>query len=251
MKNKILINLAGIAMILAVNSCKKTNVYLASGGSSLTIVNALVSGSALVGNFNYNVPLHYYRTAQQIANYNSLEFGNYSGDVQLALSQITDTTHTVFKGIVSLPKNTIQTLFITGTVAAPESFQTTDKPLYHAPADSTAGIRFVNLSPGSNPVSVDIIGNANGSEVTSLAYKNVTAFKNYAATYNIASYIFEFRDAASGALLGTYTLNGVNNGTGKNTSTNLVRWKNITIALKGSPGGTGTAAQGTFLINNY
>jgi hypothetical protein len=246
MKNKILIYLAEMAMILAVVSCKKTDVNLPSGGSSLTIVNALVGSSALVGNFNYNVSLKYYQSAQQISYAAAFEFGNYSGNVPLALSQITDTTHTVFKQVVSLPKNTINSLFITGTLTAPDNFQTTDNPPYHAPADSTVGIRFVNLSSGSDPVSVDIKGGANGSEVANLAYKNVTAFKNYAATYKIASYIFEFRDVASGTLLASYTLSGVNNGDGTNTTTNTVRWKNITIALNGIPG-----TQGTFRINNY
>ena len=233
-------------MIMFVTSCKKNNVDLPSGGSSLTIVNALVGSSSLVTNFNYNVPLKYYRTAQQISYGAGFEFGNYSGDISLALSQINDTTNTVFKNVISLHKNTVNTLFITGTLASPDSFQTTDNPPYHAPTDSTAGIRFVNLSPGSNPISVDIKGNIAGSEVASLAYKNVSAFKNYAATSNIASYVFEFRDVASGTLLASYTLSGVNNGDGTNTSTNIVRWKNITVALRGIPG-----AQGTFRINNY
>jgi len=41
----------------------------------------------------------------------------------------------------------------------------------HASTDSVAGIRFVNLSPVTSPVSVDIKGLSNGSEVTSLPYK--------------------------------------------------------------------------------
>jgi hypothetical protein len=246
MKNKFLYFIAGSLMISSFISCKKNNVDLPSGGSSLTIVNALVGSSSLVPNFNDNAPLLYYSTAQQISYASAYEFGNYSGNIQLALSDITDTTHTVFKQMVSLPKNTISSLYITGTLAAPEGFQTTDHPPYHAPSDSTVGIRFVNLSPGSSPVSVNLQGGASGAEVTSLAYKNVTAFKNYAATYKIASYVFEFRDVATGILLASYTLNGVNYGDNGDQNQNNVRWKNITIALNGVPG-----SQGTFQINNY
>lgn len=238
--------MAGLLLIVTVMSCKKTNVDLPSGGSSLTIVNALVGSSPLVPNFNYNVALRYYSRGQQIGYGSSFEFGNQSGELPLSLAQISDTVNTVFKSVVNLPKNTISSLFITGTLTTPESFQTTDNPPYHAPADSTVGIRFVNLSPGSSPVSVNIQGAANGSEVTTLAYKGITAFKNYAATYNIGSYTFEFRDVATGTLLASYKLSGVNNGDGKNTSQNTVRWKNITVALRGLPG-----SQGTFRINNY
>ncbi|MCR8556962.1 DUF4397 domain-containing protein [Mucilaginibacter sp. BJC16-A38] len=246
MKTKLLYLMLISSMILWAPSCKKNDVQLPSGGSSITIVNALVGSSSLVANFNYNVQLKYYATAQQISYASAFEFGYYSGNLPLALSDLTDTTHDVFKQIVPLPKNTIGSLYITGTLAAPESFQSTDHPPYHAPADSTVGIRFVNLSPGSSPVSVNIQGAANGSEVTTLAYKNITAFKNYAATYNISSYTFEFRDVATGTLLTTYTLSGVNNGDNGDQNQNNVRWKNITIALSGLPG-----SQGTFQINNY
>jgi hypothetical protein len=246
MKSRFLYFIAGTLMIISVTSCKKNNVGLPSGGSSLTIVNALVGSSSLVPNFNYNVPLQYYSGAQQIGYASAVEFGYHSGNVPLALSDITDTTHTVFKQVVPLSNNTVSSLYITGTMTAPESFQTTDHPPYHAPADSTVGIRFVNLSPGSNPVSVDIQGGANGSEVTTLAYKSITAFKNYAATYNISSYTFEFRDVTTGALLASYTLSGVNYGDNGDQNQNNVRWKNITIALSGVPG-----AQGTFQVNNF
>jgi hypothetical protein len=101
------------------------------------------------------------------------------------------------------------------------------------------GIRFVNLSPGSAPVSVDIQGGANGSEAASLPYKSITAFKDYPATPAVSAYTFEFRDLASGALLASYRVNST-------------PYLNYTIALEGIPGvGTGATAQAAYLINNY
>lgn len=245
MKHTYLFQIIGLMTFLAFASCKKDTSDLPSGGTSLTIVDALVGSNNLVTNFDYNQQLSYYSIAAQISFGSAMEFSGYSGNVPLSLSQITDTSQTVYKQMVDIQKNTINSLFITGTVESPVSFLTVDHPPYHAASDSTVGVRFVNLSPGSSPVTVDIQGNT-GLAVQSLAYKNVTDFKDYAATGKISSYVFEFRDASSAQLLTTYTLRGVNNGSNGNTSTNTVRWKNITIAIDGLPG-----SQHTFLIKNY
>ena len=245
MKKKISIYFTGALFVLNSLSCTKDN-NSPIGTSSLTIVNSIVGSSALVTNFASNLPLQYYNTSQRISSNSYVEFGEYSGNIALSLSQISDTTHTVYNGTISLPINTIHTLFLTGTVASPDSFFSTDSPVYHAATDSAVSIRFVNISSGSNPVSVNIRGNAAGSEVTSLNYKGITAFKSYTANSTVASYIFEFRDAGTGALLASYTMSGVNNGTGKNTSTNQFIFKSVTIALTGLPG-----SQGTLLIKDY
>jgi len=234
----------GFCLSLAIISCKKDNVP-PSGASSFTIVNAVVGSSALVTNFNAGTALKYYSTAQQIGYGSFMEFGSYAGNVPLALSDLSDTTKAVYNSVVNLPVHTIHSLFLTGMLTAPESFLTTDNLPSHAAADSSVGIRFVNLSQGSNPVSVNIQGSANGSEVSSLAYKSTTPFKNYSAKGNISSYTFEFRDATTGNLLTSYTMNGINEGVVDNNP-NQFRNRNFTIALNGLPG-----SQGTFLINDY
>jgi hypothetical protein len=163
--------------------------------------------------------------------------------------------HTIFNGVLNLPIGTIHSLFVTGTLAAPDTFFTLDNPPYHSPLDSTIGIRFVNLSAGSNPISVDIQGMPNGSEVTSLSYKGITNFKNYnALASSPTSYVFEFRDAGTGALLSAssgYTMNDITNASGTNINDNIYRFRNFTIALIGVPGGSGTLIQKAVLINNY
>lgn len=84
-------------------------------------------------------------------------------------------------------------------------------------------VRFINLSAGSAPISVNVQGNANGSTVSSLPYKSLTDFMNFATKTANTQYIFEFRDAASGTLLTTFTWN-------------VVPFKNITLCVIGQEG---------------
>jgi len=105
-----------------------------------------------------------------------------------------------------------------------------------AHVDSSVGIRFANLSPGSDPISINIKDRANGSEVSSLVYKGISDFKDYTAVipFSSSGYAFEFRDAATGDSLTTY-----------NTGV-LPVFKNLTVILYGDPG-----SQRTMRVNNY
>jgi hypothetical protein len=132
-------------------------------------------------------------------------------------------------------------------MSAPDTLFTTDTPPYHPPSDSTIGLRFVNLSPASAPVSVNITGGANGSEVSSLPYKSITDFNNYPATAAISDYNFEFRDAATGALIGSYDVTGINTLLYGFNNTRLHR--NLTLALLGLPGDPATLK--IMLIESY
>ncbi|MFB9843928.1 hypothetical protein [Mucilaginibacter ginsenosidivorans] len=243
MKNRLIRHIP-LLLLMAALACKKDNTA-PTATSALTIVNSVVGSAGLVTNFDSRTTLKYYSTAQQIGYGSFQEFGSYTGNVPLALSDISDTTHTVYDNPLNLPLHSISTLFLTGTLASPESFLTTDNLPYHLAADSSLSVRFANISPGSNPMSVNIQGSADGSEVASLAYKSVTAFKNYSAKGNINSYTFEFHDATTGNLIASYTMNGINDGV-VNTNQNRFRWKNFTIALYDIPGN-----QHVLLINNY
>ncbi|HZY37575.1 MAG TPA: DUF4397 domain-containing protein [Mucilaginibacter sp.] len=229
-------------------SCKK-EAYSNNGSptSSLTIVNAIVGSSPLIADYygDKNVST-YYSTAPSIPFGSSNEYGITSGSVPFVIYQQSDTTNAVYRNSITLAGQGIYSLFLSGSTTTPESIITTDHPPYHPAADSTVGVRFINLSPGSSPVSVNIQGKANGSEVQTLAYKSITSFKNYPATYNVSQYIFEFRDAGSGNLLSSFTISGINYGDDGDTNTNNYRWKNITIVLDGLPG-----SQGAFQVNNY
>lgn len=244
---KFLALLAAISVLLF--ACNKNNLPLASVAASLSFANTTVGSAPLVTKFgNVNLIYSTVTTANKISYGVSNTFSEIGGGQTVSFIQTTDTTHTLFTGNLNLQTGGIYSLYLTGTVAQPDTVFIHENLTYHAATDSVAGIRFINLSPGSNPVSVDIKGQANGSEVTNLVYKGRTIFKTYKADHTVASYIFEFRDATSGALLATYALNGVNNASSASlNTTNTVRFRNQTIALIG---GSGTA-NSVINIANY
>ncbi|HEY4063966.1 MAG TPA: DUF4397 domain-containing protein [Puia sp.] len=218
-------------------SCRKDNRNFGTP-TAFTIVHAWVGGNKLVADF-FGVPMNYYSTAPQISYGGSMEYSPAAGTGPLAISQITDTSHAVYNNTLSLAPGAAYTLFLTGKSATPDTLLTRDTIPYHPATDSVVGIRFVNLSPGSSPVSINIQNGAHGSEVPALAYKAITSFKPYPATSTVTKYVFEIRDAASGNLLYTYTYSG------------LARFRNVTVAVKGLAGGTGTSALGTILVNDF
>jgi hypothetical protein len=239
---KIYFNLSVLLLFsLAIWACKKETATIGSGTSGFTLVNGVVGNGSLLTNFNgTELGVPYYSLLTNI-NYGWAQFySNYTGQQKLALYQIPDTTPTskpVYNLTLDLPVNTVHTLFLMGTPQNPDQLFTADQLLYHAPADSTMGIRFINISRGSAPVSVNINGKTSGSEVTSLPYKSITAFKIYPAGSAVSSYTFEFRDQATGTLLASYTLNGINSSGPDGTGPNIWRSKNITLSLLKEPAG--------------
>jgi len=220
-------------------SCKKTDLIQQGSISSVMVINATINTQPVVPDFS-STPVNYYSAAVSISSGSSNVYSIQSGQVPVTIAQITDTTYRIFKGSFNLKPTTIYSLFLAGQIAANgyvDTLLTIDHPPYYTASDSVAGVRFVNVSQGSDPISVDIQGNANGSEVSSLPYKGVTAFKAYPCTAaNPASgqYVFEFRDAASGTLLTSYTYS------------NMARFHNVTIVFYGLP-----SSQSVFQVNNY
>jgi len=235
----------------AMLSCGKQNT--APGTASLTLVNAVPGSTpSLVTNFGGTDPIIWYKNAVKLV-YGTWSTGNqvgsYSGQQKLAIYRYPDTlakSTPLFNLTLDLPVGSIRTLFLTGTLASPDTMFTTDVIPYHPLSDSSISVRFVNLSPGSNPVSVNITGGANGSEAGSVAYKNITGFKHYTATATAAShYNFEFRDAATGTLLSSYDLTGINNIASSNTR----RFRSFTLAFLGLP--TDLTTRKIMMIETY
>lgn len=243
----------GVSMVV---SCKKEMVP--AGTASLTIINAVAGSNTLVTNFKGTNDLTWYAFANQLVYSNYLraenQISSYSGTQNLRIYQMPDTlaAKPFLQVPLDLPVSSINSLFLIGTKDAPDFLLTTDTPPNHTATDSTMGFRFVNLSPGSAPISVNIKGSSYGSEVGSLSYKSITAFKNYKATHDVSSVIFECRDQASGTILGSFTVSDVNNDlSNPATPINQWRFRNFTLALLGVPNGTGTMAQTLLLIGNY
>jgi len=96
-----------ISIGICLSACTK-DVVNPRASTSLTIVNAIPGSDNLVTNFTGNSGskvtdiLKWYRNAMQISYDNYAEFSSYSGATYLALSQISDTMHTVWKGTLNL-----------------------------------------------------------------------------------------------------------------------------------------------------
>lgn len=233
-------------------SCAKQNTP--PGAASLTVVNTVVGCAYLYTNFAGAQSTGYAHTNiieynKYNSNYN--QFNHYSGTQPLSLYRYPDTTtkdKPVFDLVLDLPVASIHTLFLTGTFNAPDTVYTAESFPYYVPGDSAMGFRFINLSPGSAPITVNIAGNPHGTAASSLGFKQYTGFKRYPVTLTTADYTFEIRDAASDALIATYTTSGINNpGT---AFPNPWLYHNCTLALTGKPGATGSEAQTAFLITH-
>jgi hypothetical protein len=239
MKNTLSLKILTPILISIIASCSKEKAPLST--ASLTLINAVPGSTpSLVTNFGGGGSITWYNNALKLvygtAN-NLNQTGSYSGEQKLTVYRFPDTlvqSKPLFNLTLHLKPAAIYTLFLTGTLTSPDTLFTTDAPPFHPPTDSTLGIRFVNLSPGSTPVSVNIAGNANGSEVSSLPYKGITAYKNYPATAAISMYKFEFRDAATGTVVNTLDVTGIN------AASNAKRFRNYTVALMGIPGDAAT-----------
>ena len=224
------------AVLCTLLACTKQQSF--PGSASLTLINAVPNSTpSLVTNFGGTDPITWYKNALKLV-YGTSGAANqslaYTGEQQLAVYRYPDTmAHStpLFNLALDLQPGSIYTLFLTGTLAAPDTLMTIDNPPYHPATDSSLGVRFVNLSAGSAPISVNITGSANGSEAGSLGYKTITGFRNYSAVAGISHYNFEFRDAATGTLLISYDLTGI--GT---ASYNARRFRNFTLAYMGLPG---------------
>ncbi len=240
-------------LLLLSVSCQKESAP--AGTASLTMVNAVAGSNSLVVNFAGDGAIHYY-TAQQLRHNaytnNVNQYNAYSGARRIRLFNFPDTLEKdkpVFDLRLDLPIGSISSLFLTGTIDAPDTMLVHDVIPFFQQNDSAMAVRFVNLTPGSSAVSVNIKGAPNGSEVASLGYKAITDFKRYAVNPSLNDYVFEFRDVASGDLLASFTTQQLNNPGQPNPNTWIYR--SFTIALAGTPGGTGNDAPTAILINHY
>jgi hypothetical protein len=230
-----------IALLLG--SCTKdlTNVKIAPV-SAVTVVNGVVNSNPLIADLSgADSVASYFASTPQISYGGFQEYSIPSGKVPAVVFQNSDTAVALFQATLNLAPHAVYSIFLSAADTGGKSIDTLitlDNPPYHSVTDSTDGIRFVNLSAGSNPISVDIQGNPYGSEVNSLAYQAITNFKNYPAGYNFTQYNFEIRDAASGNLLTTY-------------SYGVSPFKNITLAVIGSEDSTATVPLSVTQINNY
>lgn len=237
MKQAIIIILM-LVVVATSMSCKKSIDAVQLDGGMINVTNAIIGGPRL----NMMSPNAVLSSSNTINNNGFAIMPVLSGQQTLSfgLPPVAATTTAAavpatvyYTQNVAVDNTTNCSLFLTGTgisaienVLIKETYQRTY-------ADSVCGVRFINLSPGNSSISVNIKGSANGSEVSSLAYKAYNDFKQYTAKRANPNYIFEFRDAASGTLLASFTMT-------------TPYFHNVTLCLRGK-----TGAYGVIQDNDY
>ena len=243
--------LLGIVISGAFVSCKKeASPPLVS---SLTLVNTVAGSEPLITDFSEDGNLINYAGALRVpyGSYNDAFLLPVAKELQpLRHFQYPDTTSgskPLFDLKLQLGKGTINTLFLTGTVAHPEYLISTAIPPLHQAADSTFGVRFINLSYQSRPVDVYVTTGTGEKAADGLAYKSITDYKRFKAVAASGNYTFEFRDQQTQNVLATYVFDEVGKASG-----NLWRFRNFTLAFTGLPGVTqGDQKQDALLVLNY
>lgn len=234
-------------IVTAISACKKTEIKKPEF-SSVTVVNAMVNAGAVkVNYFGESINWLAYAAGTSTVNYGGSQVYGFKPGNNIHIVQSLDTTKTLFNAKVTENDQDYYSLFLTGTLAAPEVIVKKEALARYYDQEVIA-VRVINLSPNSAPVNVTLSSSSTVNEFTGVAYKQITEFKklSYPATLVTGSNIFQVRDAA-GNLLASYTLPAT--GT---LSVATARYKNITLVVRGLQGTTtGTNAFAVSAIPNF
>jgi hypothetical protein len=203
MKNNFRILPALLAMLIIVIGCNKSNNVIVSP-AAFNVINAIPGSNPIIPVFGTQAPIKYFASALSINYPGSSEYSPLSGANTLYIVQSNDTikinrSSEMFSGRLNLLAGRIYSFFLAGDTSHIDTMLVQDHipPIY---ADSSAGVRFVNLATGSNPVSLTISGSpASQTQFSNVAYKGITNWKKYPANNAVPGfYTFTVRDQASG-----------------------------------------------------
>lgn len=222
MKLKLCIVFVALCAI-TLSSCKKQEIKV-TPLASLKIINAVAGGDEL--QFGTN--------ATTIPNDAYTDFGILTGNKAVKLNSTTAPNPVYYNQKQNFVVGGVYSLFLTGTPGAVESVFLKEKIPSHT--NQVFGARVINLSLGNVPISVNLQGSANGSFVSSVAYKAVSDFVDVSSTAQDGDKVFEFRNAATGALISSFTVPGYS----------LPTFRNITLVFAGVEG-----SEMVFQVNNF
>jgi hypothetical protein len=240
---KILKFMPFVLLAVTILSCSKTKEIQRNSGA-VNVINMAVDIPAIKVNTTGSV-INYAATTTQVAYGTGRLYSAPTGNIQFVIVPSADTNRLLVNNTYNL-QSAVYTMYITGTTTAVDTIfrQETNFPFIRTDVvtpDSLINIRFVNLSPNSVPVKIKLASVAT-NEVDNLAYKGITDFKAYTAKIANTSYLFQVRNAATDALLLTYTFSV--------TGTN--RFKNVALIIKGLQGTTtGTNAYSVSAVNYF
>ncbi len=233
-------------LVLGFIACKK-NKEVFKTSSSINVINAVVGLPSVKINPGVN-PFFYSKTSD-VVNYSANRFYFVElGQRTIEAVSNADTTKALFNLNYNMQSG-FYTMYLAGQFPNVDTlfrkevnfpFIKTDvtTPLLE---DNVTTVRFVNLSPNSPTVQINI-RNSTTNEVINLSYKSISDWKRYVnKATGTTNYVFELRNEATNAILLTYTFGA--------TATN--KYKNVALVIKGLVGGTGVNAFGIFPVNYF
>lgn len=211
-----------LTAILFFSSCKKDEVKT-TPLASLTMVNAVSGGTTVKLGSN----------ATTITNNGSSQMALIAGNNDLYVWPVGDSAHPYFTTLkFNAEERAVYSLFLCGTPGATEGLLLKENIPYRT--DSTAGIRFINLSPNGLVLNITRNKTPTVNEVSNLNYKQFTAFMSYPGLYNSTD-TFQIRNANTNAILATQVF----------SASTYPRFANITLVIRQS--GAGVAV---YRVNN-
>lgn len=238
-----------LLMGLVIQSCKKKESTPAL--ASITVVNAAIDATgakfyASEKRINWSaIP------AGDVINFaNFKHFGVFTGSKNVNAVISADTTKTLFSGTGGFKEGGLNTLFLCGQIGNYEGIYLSNENLPNY-TNEVIGIRFINLSPNSPALNVTLGTSSSVIEAAALAYKQQTIFKTYPVTVLNVPIVFQFRDATTDNILGSYSLPVAPVSPYTTVSVGSARNKNVTLVVKGLVGGTGANAFGVFPVAHY
>lgn len=233
MHKRIIIAIVAIALTIA--SCKKEKEEFTLG-TSVWVINGSVNMTRAVVQGSYSGNIAFAASRQFSLERTALPFS------------ITDSVNTAVVNSGLELRSAAYSIFIAGQMPTPEVIvkEETDFPFIamdkvFTSADSAVNVRFINLSPNSVPLKIKV-STASTNETDALAYKEITTWRPFKATATTTTYSIQLRNAATDALITTYSF--VANATN--------RFKNVTLMVRGLQGtNTGVNAFGVTPINYF
>ena len=209
-----------VLLISLLVSCEEDEINVVQT-ASIKIIHALVNtGDVEIRNLEGSIsnrarnPLRYGRNERYTLPANTV--------IDFLIVEAEDTLNTFLdETLVVRNAGTIYSLFLVGDSSNMESLLIED--VFQNYQDSTFGVRFINLSPDSEPISVRRIANDTINVSSGISYQSTSDFEKFSATSVNGEYNFQFLDTF-GNVIASESINPINNG--------LVG-KNITLALIG------------------
>jgi hypothetical protein len=221
--------------ICIASGCKK-DTFKNPGSASLNLVNA-TTGIFSVYVYFTNADSNYYLQQNPVYYGSNQIYSVIPGPTPLSIVSSADTSKKLVQTSIDYKAGGIYSFFLAGLGTSVDTVITQDQIPHYS--DSVAGVRFINLSPGSAPLSVNIVGNyPSQTEINGLAYKQISSFKPYSGANGLSSCDFEIRDQETGNLLLTYTWN-------------LPLFRNQTLVINGSEDPAAGVPVAVFAVNNY